>query len=41
MFVHASALNRSGISTLVEGQGVQISYAQRQNSLEARSIRSV
>jgi CspA family cold shock protein len=39
VFVHASALTRSGMSTLSEGQRVIISYAQGQKGLEARSIR--
>jgi CspA family cold shock protein len=41
VFVHVTALNRSGMSTLVEGQRVLMSYAQGQKGLEARSIRPV
>ncbi|MBS3652583.1 CspA family cold shock protein [Pseudaminobacter sp. 19-2017] len=39
VFVHATALTRSGMSTLSEGQRVIISYAQGQKGPEARSIR--
>ena len=39
VFVHASALTRSGMSTLAEGQGVIISVAQGQKGPEARTVR--
>jgi CspA family cold shock protein len=39
VFVHASALTRSGIASLVEGQAVSVKYAQGQKGLEARSVR--
>lgn len=39
VFVHASALTRSGIASLVEGQAVSVRYAQGQKGLEARSVR--
>lgn len=39
VFVHATALNRSGMTTLLEGQRVLMSYAQGQKGLEVRSIR--
>ena len=41
VFVHASALTRSGMSTLAEGQGVIISVAQGQKGPEARTVRPV
>jgi CspA family cold shock protein len=39
VFVHATTLTRSGMSTLSEGQRVIISYVQGQKGPEARSIR--
>jgi CspA family cold shock protein len=39
VFVHATALTRSGMSTLSEGQRVIISYVQGQKGPEARSLR--
>jgi cold shock protein len=39
VFVHATALTRSGMSTLTEGQRVMISFEQGQKGLEARTIR--
>ena len=38
VFVHASALARSGLSGLVEGQHVRMQVGQGQKGLEARSI---
>lgn len=38
VFVHASTLTRSGLSDLVEGQKVCISYTKGHKGLEARSI---
>ena len=39
VFVHATALTRSGMSTLTAGQRVIISYVQGQKGPEARSLR--
>ncbi len=39
IFVHASALTRSGIPGLAEGQRVAVRYGQGQKGLEARSVR--
>jgi len=39
VFVHASALTRSGLSTLAEGQRVIIGVSEGQKGLEARSVR--
>ena len=39
IFVHASTLGRSGISTLEEGQAVWVQYAEGAKGLEARSVR--
>lgn len=39
IFIHASALNRSGISGLVEGQAVLIECAPGKKGLEVRSVR--
>ncbi|MCO6388424.1 cold-shock protein [Aliihoeflea sp. 40Bstr573] len=39
IFVHASTLSRSGISTLEQGQAVRVTYAQGAKGLEARSVR--
>ena len=39
VFVHATALTRSGLSLLVEGQKVLIECAQGKKGLEVRSIR--
>ena len=38
VFVHASALTRSGLTKLEEGQKVIVRYAQGQKGLEARAI---
>lgn len=38
IFVHASTLSRSGISSLEEGQTVRVTYAQGTKGPEARSI---
>ncbi len=38
VFVHASALTRSGLESLVEGQKVTLTYAQGQKGLEARKV---
>lgn len=39
IFVHASALTRSGLSTLAEGQRVVVRFVQGQKGPEARSLR--
>jgi CspA family cold shock protein len=39
VFVHATALNRSGLSVLVEGQKVIVECGQGKKGLEVRSIR--
>ncbi|NMG38184.1 cold shock domain-containing protein [Chelativorans sp. ZYF759] len=39
VFVHVSALNASGISSLDEGQAVIVRYAEGKKGLEARTIR--
>lgn len=39
VFVHASVLNRSGLTALEAGQKVFVTYAQGQKGLEVRSIR--
>lgn len=39
VFVHATALTRSGLSVLVEGQKVFVQYGQGKKGLEVRSIR--
>lgn len=39
IFVHATALSRAGISTLVEGQNVFVECGQGKKGLEVRSIR--
>ena len=39
VFVHATALTRSGLSVLVEGQKVFVECAQGKKGLEVRSIR--
>ena len=39
VFVHATALSRSGLSTLAEGQRVMIGVAQGAKGLEARTVR--
>ncbi|RWN46919.1 MAG: cold-shock protein [Mesorhizobium sp.] len=39
VFVHANALNRSGLSVLVEGQKVFVECGQGKKGLEVRSIR--
>ncbi len=41
IFVHASALTRSGLQTLAEGQAVSVRYGQGQKGLEARSVRVI
>lgn len=41
VFVHASTLARSGITSLVEGQAVWIQYTEGAKGLEARSVRLV
>jgi cold shock protein len=41
IFVHASALTRSGLQGLAEGQAVSVRYAQGQKGLEARSVRVI
>jgi cold shock protein len=38
VFVHATALSRSGFASLEEGQKVIVRYAQGQKGLEARAI---
>ncbi|CAN7722017.1 cold-shock protein [Aminobacter sp. LjRoot7] len=38
VFVHASALPRSGLTKLEEGQKVVVRYARGQKGLEARTI---
>ena len=39
IFVHATALTRSGLSVLVGGQKVVFEYGQGKKGLEVRSIR--
>jgi len=39
VFVHATALSRSGIATLTEGQAVLMEYGQGRKGLEVRSLR--
>ncbi|PWJ88221.1 CspA family cold shock protein [Mesorhizobium loti] len=39
VFVHATALTRSGLSVLMEGQKVSFQYGQGKKGLEVRSIR--
>lgn len=39
IFIHASTLARSGITTLVEGQAVSIQHTEGAKGLEARSVR--
>jgi CspA family cold shock protein len=39
IFVHASALNRSGIPSLTEGQRITVRYGQGRKGLEARTVR--
>ena len=39
VFVHATALERSGLSSLTEGQGVRVKIARGAKGLETRSIR--
>lgn len=39
IFVHATAVNRSGLSTLVEGQNVLVECGQGKKGLEVRNIR--
>jgi cold shock protein len=40
VFVHASALSRSGLTALAEGQKVTVKYAKGHKGLEARTIRA-
>jgi CspA family cold shock protein len=39
VFVHATALERSGLSSLTEGQQVRVKFVQGKKGLETRSIR--
>ena len=39
VFVHATALERSGLSSLTEGQKVRVKFAQGAKGPETRSIR--
>lgn len=39
IFVHATALTRSGVGALESGQKVSITYSEGQKGLEARSVR--
>jgi len=39
VFVHATALERSGLSSLTEGQQVKVKFVQGKKGLETRSIR--
>ena len=41
VFVHASVLTRSGLSILVEGQKVTVTYAKGHKGLEARTLRAI
>ena len=41
VFVHATTLERGGLSGLTEGQRVRMQISQGQKGLEARSIRLV
>ncbi|WP_245467342.1 cold-shock protein [Mesorhizobium sp.] len=41
MFVHATGLTRSGLSTLMEGQKVFVQCGQGKKGPEGRSIRSL
>ena len=40
VFVHATALTRSGLAALAEGQKVTVTYAKGHKGLEARTIRA-
>lgn len=40
VFVHASALSRSGLAALAEGQKVTVKYTKGHKGLEARTIRA-
>jgi CspA family cold shock protein len=39
VFVHATALERSGLSSLIEGQKVRVKFVQGAKGPETRSIR--
>ena len=41
VFVHATALERSGLSSLIEGQKVRVKFAQGAKGPETRSIRLI
>ena len=41
VFVHATALTRSGLAALGEGQKVTVKYAKGHKGLEARTIRAI
>ena len=41
VFVHATALTRSGLAALAEGQRVTVKYAKGQKGLEARTLRAI
>jgi cold shock protein len=41
VFVHATALTCSGLSTLAEGQRVVVGFVQGQKGPEARTLRSL
>ena len=41
VFVHATALTRSGLAALAEGQKVTVTYAKGHKGLEARTIRAM
>ena len=41
VFVHATALTRSGLAALAEGQKVTVTYAKGHKGLEVRTIRAM